>query len=197
MSSELSTSSLQPASGADVPNNFVPFSAHIRLVPDLGTGKRRTMIHNLQKAAKLIELSMENAIDSVTTLTQELNIATPVAFTPQFGDFTARATIIGFVKVSRSNGPTVTTVDEIHSGTDQGEKTALIDVNKGTLDQGQNPQSYVDDEVAELRENLIVALDPDTNSPGLPGFVPENLVHIEYNGLLYGVKSWGRRSFPE
>jgi len=195
MSSELSTSSWVSAPTAARRENFVPFRAWIRVVPNLGTGKRRTMVHNLQKAVRLIQMSVLNAIDD-GLLTQEINISTPILFTTQFGDFSARVTIVGFVKVNKpARGPT-TDIEIIHSGTDQGEHTDIRNVNRGgMLSEGQDPLPIVESEVAELRDNLVTALSVVTGHPGLINFVPEDVIHIEYNGIKFGVKKCGGRSF--
>lgn len=211
MSSLLSLNTEIPSPTGARASSYVPFTAHIRLVPNLGNrpserGKRDTLNRNLQKAARRIQQSIENAIDD--GITPELNIATPVAYTPQFGDFTARVTIVGFYEVNRRtlNAAQTTSVDEIHSGTDQGEQTALYDVNKGgSLAAGQDPLPGVDAEVTSLRQALADALNPlindGTGPAGTFGALISvdliDIVHIEYNGIKYGVKQFGGRSFPQ
>lgn len=181
---KLSTSPDQPTPGAAQDEEFIPFVAHIRVVPDLTTGKRWVLIRNLEKIALRVERDL---------LAAGFNIATPVAFTPQFGDYGARLTVVGFVEKSRindgrQNQPPTTNIDEIHSGTDPGERTALIDGNKGgSLSAGQDPTSVVDAEVTELR----ALLDAASTHYNL-----DDIVHIEYNGVKYGVKKQGGRSFP-
>ena len=198
MSSQLSLNTEIPSPRAAQNEVYVPFVAHVRLVPELGTGKRRTMERSLQKQARRIQQSLDAAI-SDGILSVPLNIASPVAWTPQFGNFTARATIVGFAQVDRDPGevhPT-TDVDEIHSGTDQGEKTSPINVNKGgSLAAGQDTQDWLDIEVTALREALADALNPATNPDARIAFDITGIVHIEYNGVKYGVKARGGRSFP-
>jgi len=178
-----STSSDQPIPGAAQDETFVPFVAHIRVVPDLATGKRLSYYRNLEKTALRVE---DDLVDA------GFNIATPIAFTPQFGDFGARLTIIGFTEKSRVTdnrqveSPT-TSIDLIHSGTDPNEKTALIDGNKGgSLAAGQDPTNTVEMEVSELRMNLAAASTQ---------FQIDDVIHIEYNGVKYGLKKQGGRSF--
>ena len=109
-------------------------------------------------------------------------------------------TIVGFVERrrrqdSRRNVPPVTDSNVIHSGTDQGEKTVLQDINRGgSLSMNQNPRDVINNEVAALRDNLATAL--LTGAPGLPGFKFEDIIHIEYSGVKFGVKKIGGRSFP-
>lgn len=162
----------------------VPFVARIRLVPKRGTGKRFDVWRNLEKSALRAEMALVAA---------GWNIATPVAFTPQFGDFEAHLTIVGFRQKSRVAddreviAPT-TDVTEIHSGTDPGEKTSTVEVNKGgSLSKGQDTVITVDDEVRELVNSLGSA----TSIFGVT-----DIIHVEYNGVKYGVKKLGGRSFP-
>ncbi len=186
----LSTSPFQPSAGAGQNETFVPFVAHIRVVPNLGTGKRWSLFRNLEKTALRVE---EDLIDA------NFNIASPVAFTPQFGDFGARLTVVGFVGktrlISSSSDderlvePPTTNIDLIHSGTDVGEQTALIDGNRGgSLSEAQDPTTTVEEEVAELRILLAAASDQ---------FGINDVVHIEYNGIKYCLKKIGGRSFTD
>jgi hypothetical protein len=165
----------------------VPFVAHIRVVPNLSTGKRWSLYRNLEKVSLRVEDDL---------LAAGLNIATPIAFTPQLGDFGARLTVVGFVEKSRLaptagddrkvEAPT-TNIDLIHSGTDPDEKTALIDGNRGgSLSEAQDPTAVVEAEVTELRALL------DSASTQ---FQLHDVVHLEYNGVKYGLKKQGGRSF--
>lgn len=178
-----STSPDQPAPGGAQLETFIPFVAHVRVVPDQATGKRWSYYRNLEKIALRVEDDL---------VTANFNIATPVAFTPQFGDFGARLTIVGFVEKSRITdnrsveAPT-TNVNLIHSGTDPDEKTALINGNRGgTLAEGQNPTAVVESEVTEL--SILLAASTTQ-------FNLNDILHIEYNGVKYGLKKFGGRSF--
>ena len=185
----LSTTPTQVTPGAAQNEMHIPFVARVRVVPNLATGKRWSYFRNLEKIA----LRAENDL-----VAAGLNIATPIAFTPQFGNFEAHLTIVGFVQKSRiSANPTTepdrpnaaptTNIDLIHSGTDPDEKTALIDGNRGgSLSEGQDPTDRVETEVVELRALLGAA----TNQ-----FDEQDVIHIEYNGVKYGLKKIGGRSF--
>jgi hypothetical protein len=185
----LSTTPTQVSPSAAQNEVFIPFVARVRVVPDLATGKRWSYFRNLEKIA----LRTENDL-----VAAGFNIATPVAFTPQFGDFEAHLTIVGFVEKQRiSANPTTdpdrlnaaptTNIDEIHSGTDPDEKTAVINGNKGgSLSAGQDPTSVVEAEIVELRALLAAS----TNQ-----FDEHHVIHIEYNGVKYGLKKIGGRSF--
>jgi len=183
--SELSMETFNPVSDEAQDTLHVPFTAHIRVVPNLGTGKRRQMLNELRKKARRVEADLVAA---------GFNIATPVAYTPQFGDYTGRLTIVGFLARSKNTNnrtgiaPT-TNVDIISAGTDQGEKTAPITGNVGgSLSWGQDTQTQIDEDVRLLREAM------DNASVE---FTLKDIIHIEYNGVKYGVKKFGGRSFPQ
>lgn len=178
-----STSPDQPSPRAAQVEAHIPFVAHVRVVPDLATGKRWSLYRNLEKVSIRVE---DDLLDA------GFNIATPIAFTPQFGDYGARLTIVGFVEKSRLTdsrkieAPT-TNIDLIHSGTDPDEKTALIDGNRGgSLSEAQDPTATVEAETAELRALLAAATTQ---------FDLNDVTHIEYNGVKYGLKKIGGRSF--
>lgn len=162
----------------------IPFVAHVRLVPNRASGKRVEMIRNLEKKALRAETDLINA---------GFNIATPIAFTPQIGDYEARLTIVGFVQKSRTsdtrtNVAPTTDVNIIHSGTNPDEKTSVLQVNQGgSLSYGQDTTATVDFEVMELRANLALGTDE---------FSEQDIISIEYNGVKYGTKKQGARSFP-
>lgn len=165
----------------------VPYTVWIRVFPKLGTGKRFTYIRDLEKLAQIAEEFL-----SESTSFGDLNIARPVAGTVQFGDNFARLTIVGFNEVSRSNAAPTTNIKQIHSGTDQGERTALISGSAGgSLSAGQDTTATIDAEVKTLRDDIYTRL-----SGKLPGFVKRDIIAIEYNGVKYGVRKQGGRSFP-
>lgn len=182
-----STSPDQPSPRGAQVETHVPFVAHVRIVPDLATGKRWSYVRNMEK----ISIRVEDDL-----LAADMNIATPIAFTNQFGDYGSRLTIIGFVEKSRLaptagddrkvEAPT-TNIDLIHSGTDPDEKTALVNVNRGgSLSEAQDPTAAVETETAELRALL---------AGSTTQFDLNDITHIEYNGVKYGMKKIGGRSF--
>ncbi len=183
----LSTTPTQPAPWGARSNTFIPFTAHIRIIPNHATGKRWSLWRNLEKIALNIELDLVAA---------GLNIATPVAFTPQVGDFGARLTVVGFLERSQLQGtagddrspvPPTTNIDLIHSGVDVGEATGLIDGNRGgSLSEAQDPIAEVRDEAVMVRDLLDASSDL---------FELEDVVYVEYNGVKYGLKKYGGRSF--
>jgi hypothetical protein len=183
--SDLSMETINPSFGDAQDALHIPFTAHIRVVPSLGTGKRRQMLAELRKKARLVEADL---------LAAGFNIATPVAYTPQIGDSTARLTITGFLERSRAvNNRQATAPTEdvkiIGTGNDQGQRTAEITGNVGgSLSWGQDPTVQTDNEVKLLRE----AMDNASTE-----YTLKDIIHIEYNGVKYGVKKFGGRSFPQ
>mgnify|MGYP003145446779 CR=1 FL=1 len=175
-------SSSSPSAARDAIH--VPFVAHIRIVPSRTSGKRIEIIRNIEKKALRAEVDL---------ITAGFNIATPLAFTPQIGDYEARLTIVGFVTKYRNadlrtNEAPTTDISVIHSGTDPDEKTSVVQVNKGgSLASGQDTTSVVDAEVKELRMDLAA---------GTTEFSEQDVIAIEYNGVKYGTKKQGARSFP-
>ena len=107
---KLSTTTTQVTPRAAQDEIHIPYVIHIRIVPDLAQGKRWSHFRNLEKKALRVEQDL---------LAAGFNIATPVAFTPQFGDFGARLTIIGFDQLSASsdgdNAAPTTDIQVIHS----------------------------------------------------------------------------------
>lgn len=78
---------------------FVPFTAFIRLVPNLGNGKRVEMIRDIEKQANVIQDTLEDLVDAETAGEVSFDLAQPVKFTLQFADKEARATIHGNVRL--------------------------------------------------------------------------------------------------
>jgi hypothetical protein len=174
---------------------FIPYTVWIKVVPKFGQGARLTYVRSLEKMA----WAVENAL--TTAAPTPFNIATPVASTFQFGDNYARLTIIGFdpqkqiTSTWKNNGPT-TPVLPIHSGTYPTEKTAPYPTSAGgSLSYGQDTTVQVDAAVKALRNALFAAVNPVLSSMSV-GFIKDNINAIEYNGVKYGVKKQGGRSFP-
>lgn len=198
MSSSLSMNPETPSATAARVETWVPFQAHVKLTPNLATGKRAELIRNLQKASDRAELSITNYLESITD-DDVLSISTPVLFTPQFADNSARLTLIGFYKrAEQGNLIPTTDINVIHSGTDPGERTQTYQVNRGgSLSEAQDPTALIETEVVSLRDLLITIFDPLTGNPGIPNFNPKDLIHIEYSGVKFGVKKFGGRSFSQ
>lgn len=91
----LSTHTLVPSLRGPGSRQFIPFTVFARVVPNLGLGRRFEMVRDLEKQADLVE----DDLDTLDSDSAEISFdfATPVAFTPQFADKTARLTIHGNV----------------------------------------------------------------------------------------------------
>jgi hypothetical protein len=157
---------------------YVPFRVFAKIVPDK-MGRRMVRFRDLQKLASFIETDI---IDNVS----EVNIAEPVAFTPQFGNRAARATIVGFMAVdsdSYPNIPPTSLAKIIHSGTIPGEATSVqTGPTGGSTSWGQEVETVIDDQVRYLKATLEAA------SQWL-----DTIFFMEYNGVKYGN---GHRTFP-
>lgn len=172
---------------------FIPYTAWIKVVPKFGQGARLSYMRSLEKMAWAVETQL---------LAANFKIATPVASTQQFGDNYARLTIVGFdPKTQISGTPTInnaptTKIQYIHSGTYPGEKTALHAGSEGgSLSAGQDPTARVNAAVKALRNAMFAAVNTALSGMSI-GFTKDNINAIEYNGVKYGVKKQGGRSFP-
>lgn len=154
----------------------VPFRVYAKITPSHVTGKRMVYMRDGQKIASFIETDLKAS---------GFNIAEPVAFTNQIGQNPARVTIIGFWPIDRTVSPNTsptTAVHLIHSGTDPGEKTAVMSASVGgSTSWGQDVLDRVDDEALVLKKAL------ETSSDLL------DVYFMDYNGVKYGN---GHRSWP-
>ncbi len=175
-----SSDQFTPGINAGQQTKHVPFKAYVGVVPATD-GRRATHLRDLAKIAGLAEGDLEAS---------GFNIATPVAYTAQFGQSPARLTIIGFIDVLRSrtpNEPPTTFPTVIHSGTIPGEATAKTSgPSGGSVSWGQEPLLKIDQEVAWVKNALESASD----------YISE-VFFIEYNGVKYGAEFKRRfRSWP-
>lgn len=162
-----------------------PFIVYVKVVPNRGFGRRFEYYRDTERLALKVERELVDA---------GFNIATPVAWTPQFQNAPARLTIVGFV--SRADSTSLTTDDNqnpmtpgveiIHSGTIDGEKTAKMTPVNGTQTWGDPPTSVNRSRVSALKSAIEAA------STGI------DIIYIDYNGVKYGQlpNKKGFRSFP-
>lgn len=191
----LSTTPTQVTSTAAQDAVHIPYTVHIRITPDLAKGKRMSHFRNLEKKALRVEQDL---------LAAGLNIATPLAFTPQFGDFGARLTVIGFDQISAvadgDNAAPTTDIRVIHSqgdGIEPDEPTAIVVGNRGgSLYEAQDPTAVNDARAAVLISTMLAAATTVTLTNTTLRFEARDIVHIEYNGVKYGMKKQGLRSLP-
>jgi len=192
---DLSTSPLQPGALEDSGTNHFPYRMYIEVVPTQGKGRRFEYWRDLQKIAETTE-------DLLVADGQ--NIATPVAYTPQFAQVPARLTLIGFVSRSALLRPNASPTTEasrpniIHSGTVPGEKTSLRKGPMGgDLAQGQDPTAQVDAMVMALKEDIETVLGSSVMSDAFTD-LSFSIFFIELNGVKYGSMPNKKafRSFP-
>lgn len=124
---------LQTASAITPPSaaSFVPFIVYARIVPVIASGRRREYSYDMEKKAQAVEDAL---------LSAGFTIATPVAFTPTFRQAPARLTIVGFwPDTSPVLEPLIPLCSVIHSGTVEGEQTAVLHPPNGTQTWGDLP----------------------------------------------------------
>lgn len=158
----------------------IPFKVFLRFVPNTD-GRRFTKIRDMEKIAAIIE---DELLDS------GMNLATPVAFTLQFGQHTGRFTVVGFwpKALSRGNAAATSAVNIITDGTVPGERTHAEsgDVGGGNLSYGQDVTTSVNNEVV----NFIIEL--KARSATLNSRT--EIEFIDYNGIKFGRNA---QTFPQ
>lgn len=87
----LSTTPTQPAANESRAVKFIPFTAFLRITPI--RGKRFEIVRDMEKIANNVEAVLDDACGGSESV--PFDFAKPVAFTPQFGDKTARLTLHG------------------------------------------------------------------------------------------------------
>lgn len=161
----------------DSTTKYVPFKLFAKIVPDK-LGRRWVRVRDLQKLASFIETDIIDNID-------EINLAEPVAFTPQYGNNPGRVTVIGFMAVDSDQYPNESPTTQariIHSGTIMGQKTQVVSgPTGGSTSWGQDIKEAVRTQVKFLKNTIESAVD------GI------NIYFIEYNGVKFGN---GHMSFP-
>lgn len=170
----------------------VPFTVHIRVVPDRGNGKRFEYIRDLQKLAML-------AYEGLSTV-PELQVATPgggatlslgdynrrgglggyanaTAAKPQIGASPAQLMLTGFYESGNINSPTHPDVQRISGGEVYTGPTAHS--NKA------GPTAMVDSEVATVKGLIEGAL-----AEYLPEGAAYEVFRLDYAGVIYGDRGY-------
>jgi hypothetical protein len=166
---------------------WVPFTAYIKIIPPLGTGKRFEIIRNAQKLAIALydeipnydsgnmQLAspgggQQNDFNNAAALS---SFANGTAYKPQFGQSPAQLTISGFYK---SVTPNVYTQNDVmrFSGNETytGSSSHLNEVL---------PRAAVFTEVLDIKTIL-----EDSSNAAFPASVEHSVFRIEYNGLVFG-----------
>ena len=154
--------------------NYVQFKAFVRIVPL--EGKRFETIRDMERIADRVEDAIRSFL-SVPVDEPLISIATPVAFTPQFGDKTARLTITGYVQEAA-----LLRADRTDATLDHDNQ-----VMSGQLG-GPNMARTVP--VADV-ETAVKSLKALLEAASLD--VVGHIYKMEYGGCVYGE---GGRSFP-
>jgi len=163
-----STSTRIPNMMGPASTSYEPFVAYATMSGDVKLNRKFEIIRDLETKAHKIEDALFDA---------GFNIARPVAFTIRIGQQPARFTIVGFVSSSDANKPPVTpTATIIHSGSIQGEKTAVMTPVQGTQEWGDEPTLKNRQDAVDLKTNLEAVV------------VGMTVFYVEYNGVKYGQK---------
>ncbi len=148
----------------------VPFRVYAEIFPTQGTGRRWEQIRSWNQWAADVQEDLRQA---------GINIALPVAFTPQFAQAPARVTLHGFFEVGQSGDIGKPPTTDVTVASSNQFKTG----NKGgSLSRRQDPLPEVNAEVLDLKTTIEGLIDPAVV-----------IFKIEYSSIIYGK---GGRSFP-
>lgn len=156
----------------------VPYTVYARVVPDRAYGKREEYINDLEKISRYIKDDLDDAGGFVLT-------ESPIAITPQFGNYTARVTIVGFDNINEVNfqpatvvtreAPGVTPSDNYHSP-DVANKVVSGYMGTQILDpQGQSLDPRVRTYMLNLKSSL------ESSSSWLNG-----IFRLDYMDVIFG-----------
>jgi hypothetical protein len=151
----------------------VPFRAFARIVPY--EGKPQEYYFDMERLANQVESDLTGA--AANSAGETINIATPVAFTPQFGNHTARLTVVGFHRADA-----VAKKDRTDATFDHDNSTVSGQVGGANMAR-TDPDLVTDEGVASLKAYL------ENASAVLDGAI----FKIEYAGAIYGEDG---RTFP-
>jgi len=174
---------------------WVPFTAHIRIVPDRGSGQLKTKRFETWRDMQKIATLMFEGLEASTSL----NLAEPgggqhqslggqgrsgmsgltrgTGVKPQFGEAPAQAMITGFYDANDANNQPHPEKQLIHAG-----ETLT---GPGATPWLQNPAAATDAGCAALRAELETRI-----SANLPAGVSFEIFRIDYSGVVYGDKGY-------
>lgn len=176
--------------GANNPIKEIPFTAYVQVRTPSECTKRWEFLRHIEKMSHRVE----DGLKSVTNI----EIPNNIPWTINFAQKTARLTISGFYIRDGNTYPNVaptSDVDIIHSGTDIGEFTGLINGNKGgSLTWGQKPTTALNIEMGNFLTDLTTGItaNPSATSNGYD-LVRGDIYYVVFNGVRYGR---GGFSFP-
>jgi hypothetical protein len=174
----------------------VPFTVHIRVVPDRANGKRFEYIRDLQKLAVLAYEVITNisGVQAATpggSVTQSMGdynrrgglggFANAAACKPQIGAAPAQLMLTGFYEVSGNNTPTHAEIKRFSGG----------EIYEGSVAHSNTagPTSTINTEVRALKTAIEAAL-----ASGLPDGAVYEVFRLDYAGVIYGDKGY---HFPQ
>jgi hypothetical protein len=174
---------------------WVPFTAHVRVVPQWGSGelksKRLEMWRDLEKLAMLVydALDAESSIHIAepgggqasshggTAFGGKSGLQHATGVKPRIGQTPAQLQITGFYNSSLENIQPHPEKTIIHAG-----ETLT---GPGASPWNTNPQSQIDAEVVTLKGLLESAI-----TGGLPGGTTYSIFRLDYSGIIYGDRGY-------
>ncbi len=168
----------------------VPFTVHIRVVPDRGNGKRFEYLRDLQKLAVLAYEAIRNIAGVNPAMpggghTQGLGdynrrgglggFAQGAAAKPQIGAAPAQLMLTGFYESSLPNTPTHTDIQRFSGGE--------VYTGPAAHPSTGGPATSVNIEVADLKSDIEQAL-----ATTMPAGAVYEVFRIDYSGVVYGDK---------
>lgn len=171
----LSTSLRQPAANEDFTRVYVPFTAFVKITPI--RGKRFETIRDCERIAQEVEDDIATLCGSTELIA--FDYAKPIAYTPAFGDKTARLTITG--NACALAAFTSTPVGKQNVDSDNKEQTGV--------GAGNASNRVPDAQTDALCKSLKVAIES-----AISGVVGAGSIYrLEIAGYIYGVSG---TSFP-
>ena len=173
---------------------WIPFTMHVRIVPDEGSGqlksKRFESWRDMQKIATLM-------FDSLNGLSQ-FNLASPGggqhgsgstgrtglggltnggAVKPQIGETPAQVMFTGFWEDGDKNNPNYAEHQRFSGGDIYSGSTAIANVT--------NPTTKIDEMVKALKSTVEIAFGTD-----LPGGITFQVFRVDMSGVIYGDRGY-------
>lgn len=164
---------------------FVPFTAHVRVVPNRGFGKRFENIRDLQKIATQVYSELEADTDlalanpgggqhqSFKGLGGWSGTTNATAVKPQIGESPAQLMITGFLSSTNNNNPVHPDKPVIHTGTYQ----EGVGGDHGWV---ANPTTTADGYATTLKTKIETAVN------AILGATDWNIFRLDVAGVVYG-----------
>lgn len=165
---------------------FIPFTAHVRVVPSRGNGKRFEYIRDLQKIATLVYTELDADADlsiaspgggqhqSYRGLSGWSGATNATAVKPQIGQNPAQLMITGFLSSTDNNEPVHPNKPVLHTGSYQ-------EGVGGDHGWSANPTSTADGYATSLKTKVDAAV-----NAVLGGSADWNIFRLDVAGIIYG-----------